>query len=609
MYKRLVVVLIVFVVNYVDAQKPRIHVHNDYEQSIPFWSAISANADSLEADIFLQNNELYVAHEKSKIKKEKTLDNLYLKPLKAAIKSKFVASKKPIQLLIDIKTDAYSTLNVLIKKLKNYPAIINNNNVNIVISGARPKAKDYSKYPFFILFDYQEEDFPQSSSILSKIGLVSYSFKDFSVWNGKGKMVASEYEKLQHQITKVHKLKKTIRFWATPDSKSAWKALSDLKIGFINTDYPFECSNYLKTLPERWFKNTVFSKVYKPTYKTDNKDLPVKNIILMIGDGNGLTQISSAVLANKGDLTLMQLKSSGFMKTQSSDDFTTDSAASATAIATGKKTYNRAIGVDAKGNKVENITEYLSKHNYSTACVTTDDIYGATPSAFYAHQKDRGFENEIAKELLTSNLSLFVGGGRKKYSKRDLKQHQFSMVKTIEAIQDSKADKVGYFFSNYFSYIGGVPSVLKGRNNDLAKITKASLHFLNAKNKPFFMMLEAAKIDNYGHNNNVGGIVTETIDFDRAITEAIKFADKDKQTLVIVLADHETSGFSIPQGNVKTSHIEGAFFSHDHTGVMVPVFAYGPKSYEFEGCYENSDVYSKILNVLSINKNKSIVNE
>lgn len=595
--KYITLLLVVISISFkVEAQQyKKIHSHNDYKQNVPFWTAVSAEVDAIETDVFLKHGNLFVAHESFEIDKGKTLKSLYLEPLKVAIKLGFVANKKPLQLLIDIKTEAYKTLEKLVEQLQNYPTITNNKKIKIVISGTRPKPEDYVKYPQFIYFDYQSKEFPKSSLIASKIALISYSFKDFSVWNGKGKIVKAENDAIKKTIEKVHAFNKPIRFWATPDSKSSWKALSDLGVDFINTDQPHKCAKYFKSLPKRWVKSTIFSEVYYPLFKSDKKKSEVKNIILMIGDGNGLTQISSAVLANGGQLTLTQLKSMGLMKTQSADDFTTDSAASGSAIATGHKTYNRAIGVDSNGNSVKNIVEILNRYNYVSGCVTTDEIFGATPSAFFAHQKDRGFEDEIAKELLNSKLSLFVGGGSKKYTSKELKNNGFLMVNKVDEIGKSTADKIGYFISK-----GGVPSVKEGRGNILATITKKSIEFLESKSKPFFLMVEAAQIDNYGHHNDMYGVITETIDFDRAITEAIKYADTREDTLVIILADHETGGLTIPQGNTSTNHIEGAFSTHDHTGVLIPVFAYGPKSYEFEGCYENNDIFHKILNVLNV---------
>lgn len=579
-------------------QVPKIHVHNDYKQKVPFWGAIANNADAIEIDIFLQDNELYVAHEEREIEKEKTLDYIYLQPLQKAIHLQLTASQKPLQLLIDVKSEAYTTLRVLVKKLREYPDIIKNNNIQVVISGSRPKIKDYLKYPKFIKFDYQPKRFRflENKQIKDKIALVSFDFKEYSVWNGKGRIVTNELDIIKQLVLKVHELGKPIRFWGTPDSKSAWKAFSDLKVDYINTDKPFACRNYLASLAKRSHTNTIFSKVYTPTFVNDKKNLSVKNVILMIGDGNGLSQISSAVFSNGGALTLTQLKSSGFLQTQSADDFCTDSAASASAMATGIATKNRAIGVDIKGNAKQNITELLHECGYKSGIITTDKIFGATPSAFYAHQKDRDAVNEIAKELLTSKLSLFVGGGGIQYSFSNLKSHGFTVSYNIDDIHP-RFDKVGCFLSK-----GSVPSVVDGRNNKLAEVTKKSLQFFKEKKQPFFLMVEGAQIDTYGHLNNISGIVTEAIDFDRVVTEAIKFADKDGHTLVVILADHETAGFTLPQGNIKTNQLEGAFISNDHTGVLVPVFAYGPKSNEFEGCYKNTEVFHKILNILNIKK-------
>jgi len=114
------------------------------------------------------------------------------------------------------------------------------------------------------------------------------------------------------------------------------------------------------------------------------------------------------------------------------------------------------------------------------------------------------------------------------------------------------------------------------------------------------MMVEGAQIDSGGHSNNVGTIVTEGIDFDRAITKAIQFADQNPGTLVIVTADHETGGFSIPHGDMKTSTIEGDFTTDDHSATLIPVFSYGSGSENFTGVYENNEIFHKILKSLQL---------
>ncbi|MDI6033004.1 alkaline phosphatase [Flavobacterium sp. LB2P84] len=576
-----------------DIQKYKIHSHNDYEQNIPFWSAYANGLNSIEADIFLKDNNLYVSHTEADTKKERTLEKLYLDPLQQVMTLQ-LGNQQPIQLLIDIKTESVATLKKLINVLENYPKVINNKNFSIVISGNRPEVKTYTQYPNYIQFDYQSLVSIPEKEQWDKVALISKSFSEFSSWNGKGRLTAEDYKKVSEAIKKAHSYGKPFRFWGCPDSKTAWKTFKDLGVDFINTDMPYESSRYLNTLDSRVFYNTIDSPVYTPTYLSDKKNSPIQNVILLIGDGNGLAQISSAVLANGGQLTLTQLKSIGFLKTQSSDDFTTDSAAAGTALATGQKTYNRAIGVDSLGKPTENIMEVLTKKGFSTGLITTDHITGATPASFYAHQKERDLTAAIANDLMNSKLSLFMGGGSTDFA-ADFSKTDFSILNSIADVAKSNKNQVGLFFSE-----NKVPSVLKGRGNLLAEATKNGLEFLNAKNKPFFLMVEGAQIDSYGHANNVPGIVSEGIDFDRAITEAIKFADKTGNTLVIVTADHETSGFTLPQGNLKEKMIEGDFTTYDHTGIMVPIFTYGPQSDIFSGVYENNEVFHKIKQVLKL---------
>src|SRR5690606_35846580 len=143
----------------------------------------------------------------------------------------------------------------------------------------------------------------------------------------------------------------------------------------------------------------------------DGANVPVQNVILMIGDGNGLAQISSALFSNDNQLNLTQLKNMGLVKTQAADDFTTDSAAGATAYATGEKTNNRAIGVDPDGKPLANLPDLLAAYGFSSGIITTDQLTGATPAAFYAHHLERDDSKDLAAYLPQSKLDLFVGGG------------------------------------------------------------------------------------------------------------------------------------------------------------------------------------------------------
>ena len=582
-------------------QEVKIHSHNDYLQKAPFWEAYANEAASIEADVILQNGNLYVAHEKESIKEGHTLSSLYLDPMLKA-KNLGIGTQKPIILLVDIKTEAYSTLGKVVEAIRPYGALWEDQEnpfVKIVISGNRPKVEEYVKYPFPIFFDYQS--IKETSNLpLEKIELFSLSFKNFSQWNGKGRLVDEDIEKIKAVLKLVHGLGKPFRFWATPDSKTSWKALSELGVDFINTDHPYAANAYLSNLNDRYYQTPNLSKIYKPTFEKDGIKGPVDNVILLIGDGNGLAQISAAMYGNGNELTLTQLKNIGLLKTQSKDDFTTDSAAAGTALASGSKVKNRSVGALPDGSPAKNLPEVLSSHGFVTGIVTTDNLTGATPAAFYAHRTERDMTKEIASDLSKSPLNLFIGAGRNDFTKFEkdetlnLRKEGFHLTSSLEELAKSNSDRAGFFAS-----ADELPKVMNGREGYLSEATKASLQFLATKNKPFFLMVEGAFIDSGGHINDSQTVIEEGIDFDQAIAEALRFADQNGRTLVIITADHETGGITLPQGNIKDHKVELEFSTEDHTAIMVPIFAYGPQSDLFRGIYENSDVFKKINEVLS----------
>ncbi|MEP0712255.1 MAG: alkaline phosphatase, partial [Algoriphagus sp.] len=322
------------------------------------------------------------------------------------------------------------------------------------------------------------------------------------------------------------------------------------------------------------------------------------NVILMLGDGNGLAQISAALFANDNQLNLTQLNTIGLVKTQAADDFTTDSAAGATAYATGEKTNNRALGVDPSGNVLANLPDILDGYGFSSGIITTDQLTGATPASFYAHHSERDDSQDIAAFLSESNLDLFIGGGRSRFELEleNLRNSGFTLTENLENLH---GDRVGYFASE-----GSLPKVLEGRGDYLLKSTSAALEFFEQKKSPFFLMVEAANIDSGGHSNNTSMIVSEMLDFDRVIGEVIRFADEHRGTLVLITADHETGGVSIPQGDISSHTVELAFHSDDHTGIMVPIFAYGAHADEFRGVFENTEVFQKIMNLIKLYQTK-----
>lgn len=222
-----------------------IHSHNDYLRENPFWEAYQASANSIEADVFLVDGKLFVAHEKKEIKQEATLEKLYLEPLNQIVKSK---KRQNLQILIDLKTSAEPTLASLIEAIQKYPNLSKSHTqkkyVKFVISGNRPASGNYSDYPDFIYFDHQSiEDLTNLPK--QKIALISFPFYRYSLWNGKNNISENDSLKLAETIKTVHQNGYKIRFWASPDTAEAWKLLRELEADFINTDRPAACRKFL----------------------------------------------------------------------------------------------------------------------------------------------------------------------------------------------------------------------------------------------------------------------------------------------------------------------------------------------------------------------------
>lgn len=575
----------------------KLHSHNDYEQKVPFWTAYNAGCVSIEVDLFLEGDQLMVAHEKRSIDPKRTLQSLYLDPISQGLSVGLIDSIG-FHLMLDLKTSGVATLRRIVEVSEDYREMLysstNPKGLKFIISGNRPPVEEYTSYPEWVFFDYQSQELHESLP-WQKIAMVSLSFRGFSVWNGKGRMVEEERQKLVRFIEKVQSFQKPVRFWASPDGKTAWKAFATMGVDYINTDHPQEAANYLSNFEKNTYQNSEFFQVYRPTYETDGASIPVQQVILMIGDGAGLAQISAGLLSNGGSLNLSQFKNIGLVKTQALDDFTTDSAAGATAYSTGEKTNNRHIGVGSQGEKLKNLSELLAPKGVSSGVVTTDQLTGATPASFYAHHHERDDSNALASFLAKSDLDIFIAGGKRDFegNMTDLKQNGFQLVDQLQDVSKASSERVGFFAGE-----GSLPSIEEGRGDFLKEASTQALKFLSEKNHPFFLMIESAMIDSGGHRNSASMLVSELLDFDKAIGEVVKWVDEHPGTLLVVTADHETGGVSIPQGNIHQGEVELAFHSEDHTGILVPLFAYGAQAQLFQGVYENTEVFTKILEVL-----------
>ena len=344
---------------------------------------------------------------------------------------------------------------------------------------------------------------------------------------------------------------------------------------------------------------------------TIKKNQSPKNIIFLISDGTGLSQISSAYFYKNESVNYSRFNDIGLIETYSSDNYITDSAASATAFATGEKTYNGAIGVSEDFKPVNNLIELASLKGVKTGLVSTSSITHATPASFFAHTISRDFEDEIAMQLSKSEVDYFAGGGMNFFKNR---KDNINVIDTLKSngfsVKLNRLDSFDYIKSNnkqcFILAADGMPKISEGRGSFLKDATMLGVNFLSKKNKPFFMMSEGSQIDWGGHDNDFNYLITELIDFDEMIGAVLDYAEKDRETLVIVTSDHETGGFSLSGKNFVNmdnelyqdySEIEPSFSTGGHTATLIPVFAYGPGSEEFRGIYDNTDIFNKILKV------------
>ena len=329
-----------------------------------------------------------------------------------------------------------------------------------------------------------------------------------------------------------------------------------------------------------------------------------KNIIFMVGDGMGLAQIQAAMTAKGNELNFERFSTLGFSKTSSSSSYITDSAAGATAFATGEKTYNGAIGVDADTVSRKTILEYAEDANLATGLVATSSITHATPAAFIAHQKSRTMGEEIASDFLKTDIDVFIGGGKDHFVIRKdgedltdlLEKNGYQIVFDQTELKQIKVGKLAALLSP-----DGMPKYSEGRGDMLVESSMKAIELLNQNENGFFLMIEGSQIDWGGHDNDIEYVVNELLDFDNTIGMVLDFAENDGNTLVIVTADHETGGLTLPgSSDILGDSTATHFSTTHHTGIMVPVYAKGPGSEVFAGTYENNTIFNKMMDALGL---------
>lgn len=386
--------------------------------------------------------------------------------------------------------------------------------------------------------------------------------------------------------------------------------------------------------------------------KNPQSNEKVENVIFMIPDGYSSSYATNYRLY-KGEESVMDPHLVGMHRTYSASSEVTDSAAAGTAMATGTKTNNGIISIDPDGNKLETILQAAEKSGKSSGLVATSTITHATPAVFASHVETRANEKDIAPQLLQNDVDVILGGG-KKYFSNDLlnkaKQDGYEIVSDAQSLNNmKKTDKlIGLFAAD------SLTAELDRETTDepsLKEMTSAAIDVLSNDKDGFFLMVEGSQIDWAGHANDAAWAMKETEAFENAVEEALDFAKKDKNTLVVIAGDHDTGGMSVggyggsganleilkkvtatgdfmasqlneEQSNVQevvlhytgitlaeaeisqikqekdpafqinsiiSKHALVGWTHTDHTGTDIPVYAYGPQAHKFGGLIENTD--------------------
>lgn len=367
---------------------------------------------------------------------------------------------------------------------------------------------------------------------------------------------------------------------------------------------------------------------------------PVQNVIYLIGDGMGFGAVSSLLLSESEVTGFEMAPVIGLNETCSANNYVTDSPAGGTALATGTRTCNGYMGVDPQGQQLESILKKAQQWNKKTGIVVNTVLTEATPGAFYAGVKKRSESYRIAEQFVESGVDVAIGSGLSAFINRP---DSVDLTATlIEKGYDVYLDWKSVLQTTSQRFVGILPmsdvhrrnkpstqsagaadgaevclaarlaasqddagadtTVLSEPNEYLAKAVMKALSVLE-KDSPdgFFLMVESAIIDGYGHNNDSEGMIEEMQEFNQTLKALVAYVQEHPNTLLVVTADHETGGTSVAYKSHEvgeTVPLQLSFSTKGHTGTVVPVFAYGAGAEAFAGIMKNTDIPKRIENLI-----------
>ena len=365
----------------------------------------------------------------------------------------------------------------------------------------------------------------------------------------------------------------------------------------------------------------------------------VKNVIYLIGDGMGFGAVSSLLLSEDSVTGFEQAPVIGLSETCSANNYVTDSPAGGTALACGIRTKNGYLGVDPEGKPLTNILRKAQAMGKRSGIVVNTVLTEATPAAFYAGVTSRSMSFDIAKQFTESGVDVAIGAGLEPFIKRP---DSLDLTATlINKGYDVHLDWKTVLNTTSKKFVGILPMGDVHRRNEsgnttagaadgaevclaaklaasseengdttrlseptvyLEKATAKALEVLSNDNRQgFFLMIESAIIDGYGHNNDSEGMIEEMKEFDNTLRQLVAYVNQHPETLLVVTADHETGGTGVSYKSYEvgsTTPVQLSFSTKGHTGTVVPVFAYGAGAEAFAGIMKNTDLPKKIEEIM-----------
>jgi alkaline phosphatase len=327
------------------------------------------------------------------------------------------------------------------------------------------------------------------------------------------------------------------------------------------------------------------------------------NVIYFIGDGTALPQVYAGMLATRQNLVFPKFPYIGVVDTHSASNDITDSAAGGTALASDHKTNNAMIGMNPDTIPVKTLLEVFAEQGKETGIVVTSYVTHATPAAFYAKVPHRRQYEDIAVQMTENQyINLIIGGGMKHFNQR---KDSINLVERMEnelgwKVYDTLVD-IDTTCKKYavMADENHMPKAAE-RGDFLPRAVKTAIQTLDDAEKGFFLMVEGSQIDFACHANDSAWMVDEVVDFSQAIQIALDYAEEQGNTLVVVTADHETGGLTLPDKKGKYTNVSFCYSTGSHTCLPVMVYAYGPGAEQFTGWMQNTAIKGKILNACGL---------